>query len=428
MEKKMFLKTTMILIIGGFISKAMGMIIKIVLTRTITPQMLSLYMIIIPTYMLLITLSQLGFPIAISKLVAQNDRNNLKIVSSSTFISLILNLILMFLVIILAPFISNNLLMRQDVYYPIIACSLTLPFISLSSIIRGYFFGKQQMIPHVLSNVVEQIFRLSLILYILPKIMHLGSINIVCILILTSIIGEVLSIFIMLLFVPRNTKISRTDLIPDYENGKEILKISLPNTGSRIIGSIVFFLEPIILTAVLTNTGVTVLEIGNEYSVFTGFVLPLLLLPSFFTAAISQSLLPILTKKYKEKDITTMKRYLNKAMFFSLLIGIPVSILFTLLPDFFLNLVYNQNRGSIYLIITAPIFILHYIQSNLTTFMHAADLSKKTMKITLYSSILKLVSIITLCFTFGFIGLVIAYGIAVIFSTICEYKYVKSVN
>ena len=39
---------------------------------------------------------------------------------------------------------SNILLKNPDTYYPIISIAFILPFISLSSIIRGYFFGKQK--------------------------------------------------------------------------------------------------------------------------------------------------------------------------------------------------------------------------------------------------------------------------------------------
>ena len=42
---------------------------------------------------------------------------------------------------------------------------ITLPFISTSSILRGYFFGKEKMIPHVLSNVVEDIARMLLLYF-----------------------------------------------------------------------------------------------------------------------------------------------------------------------------------------------------------------------------------------------------------------------
>ena len=83
---------------------------------------------------------------------------------------LLINILLIIIIFLVAPIISNNLLNNKDTYYPIVSIAFILPFISLSSIIRGYFFGKQKMFPHTLSNIIEQIFRLLLVILILPKL------------------------------------------------------------------------------------------------------------------------------------------------------------------------------------------------------------------------------------------------------------------
>ncbi len=76
MKKNKFVLSTIILIIGGFVTKILGMLIKIVMTRTVGTTGIGLYMLINPTFILLISLSTLGLSTAISKLVAENNRNN----------------------------------------------------------------------------------------------------------------------------------------------------------------------------------------------------------------------------------------------------------------------------------------------------------------------------------------------------------------
>jgi stage V sporulation protein B len=71
------------------------MIIKIVTNRLIGVEGLGVYMLITPTFMLLIAIAQLGFPIAISKLVAEEKNNNKNLVFSSLPISLTINIIIM---------------------------------------------------------------------------------------------------------------------------------------------------------------------------------------------------------------------------------------------------------------------------------------------------------------------------------------------
>ena len=66
----------MILIFGGMVTKILGMIIKIVMTRLVGTEGIGIYMLINPTFMLFIALAQLGLPIAISTMVAKDKYNN----------------------------------------------------------------------------------------------------------------------------------------------------------------------------------------------------------------------------------------------------------------------------------------------------------------------------------------------------------------
>ena len=168
MKKETFIKSTIILMIGGFITKILGMLIKIVMSRLMGSEGIGLYMLIMPTFTLLIAVAQLGMPVAISKLVAEDKRNNKNLVFSSLPISIILNILIMFILIFSSKFISTSLLNEPRVDLAIKSIGFVLPFISISSILRGYFFGKQKMIPHVVSNITEDIVRLIIVIIGIP--------------------------------------------------------------------------------------------------------------------------------------------------------------------------------------------------------------------------------------------------------------------
>ena len=87
MKMSKFIKSTLILLVGGFLTKVLGMLIKIITTRIIGTETLGLYMRIMPTFNLFITLAQGGLPISVSKIVSENKKDNKKIVFSSIFIS-----------------------------------------------------------------------------------------------------------------------------------------------------------------------------------------------------------------------------------------------------------------------------------------------------------------------------------------------------
>lgn len=419
MKKNKFVVATIILIIGGFITKILSMVIKIVMTRLVGTEGIGLYMLVNPTFMLFIAICTLGMPTAISKLVSEDKRNNKKLVFSAVLIAIIINILIMLTILISGRFIANNLLHEPRSYYSIIAIGLVLPFISISSILRGYFFGKQKMIPHVVSNITEDITRLISIILFTPLFLMKGLEYAVAFLILSNIISELTSIIILFFFLPKNFKLNKKDITPNLSNIKDILEISLPTTGSRLIGTIGAFFEPIILTFFLLKTGFTNQYILTEYGVLNGYVMPLILLPSFFTGAISQALLPIVSQGYSNKKYKYVRNKIKQALFFSLLIGIPATLIFTFIPEIPLKLIFNTNEGINYIKVLAPICLLHYIQAPLTSTLQAIGKSHTAMFGTLVGMILRTICLIVCCnMGLGLWSLVIASSVNIIYVTI----------
>lgn len=426
MKKNKFIKSTIILIIGGFITKILGMLIKIVMTRLIGTEGIGIYMLISPTFMLLISLAQLGFPIAISKIVAEDRVNNKNIVFSIIPISLLINILIIIFMLLTSGYIANNLLHEPRSYYALICTGLVLPFISISSILRGYFFGKQRMIPHVVSNVTEDIIRLIIIMIGIPIFLTKGIEYAVAFIVLSNIISEITSIIVLFFFLPKNFKLERKDFIPNATNMKNIFRISIPTTGSRLIGNIGHFLEPIIVTTILLQIGYTNTFIVKEYGIINGYAMPLLLLPSFFTAAISQALLPIVSNNYTKGNLKYTKNKIKQACLISLLIGIPATIIFELFPQVLLNYIYNTNEGINYIRFLAPICLLHYIQAPISSSLQAMGKATDSMKGTLIGMLLKTIFLIILCYLkIGLWGLIIAVSFNIIFVTIYDLKKVQ---
>ena len=405
--KNKFLKSTLILIIGALFTKLLGFIIRIIFTRLVTQNEINLYSIIMPTYSLLITLAGLGLPLAISNLIAENKTNSKKILFSIIPASLIINIFLIIIIFLIAPIIANNLLHNKDTYYPIISIAFILPFISLSSIIRGYFFGKQKMFPHTLSNVIEQLFRLLIILIFLPKLLKYGTVITVSTYILLNILSEIISIIVFLLFAPKNFAIKKEDLKPDIRIVKDIMSIAIPTTSSRIIGNIGYFFEPIILTLTLTFIGYSNDFILNEYGIYNAYVLPLLTIPSFFIIALNTSLIPEISKNKNNK--TLIKKRLKQSIIFSLIIGLVSNIFVYIFTKPLLTIIFDTTLGANYIKFLAPFFIFLYLEGPLASTLQALNYAKYTMKVTIIATITKLISLFIFSLMhIGLYGLLIA--------------------
>lgn len=422
--KNRFLKTTIILMIGGCITKILGMIIKIIMTRLVTTEALGLFMMLSPTLILIINLSQAGLPSALAKLIADEDKSTKKLLFSLIPILIIINIILMVIIFILAPYVTNNLLKSKDLYLGMISIALLIPFTSISSIIRSYFFGKSNAFPLTISNIIELVTKLLIYTFYLPIIKDKPISYIICFLILTSIISEIASIVTMLIFLPKNITIQKKDFIPKMSYVRSSLTISIPNTTSRLIGSIGYFFEPIILTNTLKYIGYSTKYITYDYGIINGYVIPLIMMPSFLTTAISQALLPALSKEYAKNNLKAIKRKLKFAIFLSMLIGLFSTFLFISVPELLLRFIYKTNKGVNFLRVLAPIFFIEYLESPLSVTLEAMGKSTIDMLGILIGTIVKTIALLFFSlFQIGLWSLVIATSLSIITRT--TYYFIK---
>ena len=416
-----FLKSTLILLFGGILGKAVGFIIRIIVTRSMSAYAIGLYSLLGPTTSLLTVLSISSYSNAISKYISDKSSNINDILSSIVPVSLILNIIFIIITILFGKHLSYVLVKDNSLYFPIICISLTMPFMSMSAIIKGYFWGIENMSPYMISNFIEQIVRLILILLFLNKISEYGEIYSICFIISINIIGEISSQIVMLKYMPKIkiNKISTREIIKIY-------KYSIPSTLSKIVGTISYFLEPIIITNMLLQMKYSKEYITLEYGVLNAYSLSLLLIPHLFIQNMSTSLIPELSKNYEINNIKLCKKRINQMIIYSSLIGSISTTIITLFPSFFLNLLYNTTKGIDYIKLLSPFMILFYIESILINSLNALGKTKEIFYISLKVSVVRLLSIIIFSLLgYGMYSLVLSIIINISFST---YLYYKEIN
>jgi stage V sporulation protein B len=239
-------------------------------------------------------------------------------------------------------------------------------------------------------------------------------------------VSEFTSIIVLLLFMPKKIKINKEDIKPQKKNIQNILAISIPNTNTRLIGNIGYFLEPILLTSSMITAGYNINFITQEYGIIEGYSMPLLLLPGFFTGAISNSLLPVISKAFSNKKYQYIKNKLKQAIMISLSIGLPVTLILFLFPDFFLKLIYGISYGSNYLRVLAIPFLFYYIELPLAASMQAMNMSKEVMFDNILGIVLKTILLYTLSLLhIGMYGFIIASCTNIIVVTISHYIHIK---
>lgn len=424
-RKNKFIASTFILMLSGLSTKVLGLIIKVIFTRIVGSTTISLYTIVMPTYSLILTIGTFAMPTTIAKLIAQ--KNSKKVLNKALKIIVLLNISIILIMFLSSRFIAGTLLKEPNAYYLLIAMALTLPFSSIACIFKGYFYGTQKNYPHVLSNTIEQIIRLILILTVIPKLIEYSYVHAAVGLILTFLFTEGASIITFSFCMNKDDLKTMFSFKNNNFDSKEILSLSVPSVSSRIIGNICYFFEPIILTNILLFKGYSNSFILSEYGAYNAYAISTLTIPSFFINAISLALIPEISKYNEEGNILYVKKRLKEGIFFSFIIGLFSTFIIYIFRYRLLLFLYKTTLGVDYIKYLAPFFILFYFENIFASFMQAIGKAKITLRITVVSSIIKLVSLASLSFLkIGIYSLLISEIINILFVVSINYFYIHS--
>lgn len=397
-KNNLLIKNIIILLVSGALAKVLGMLGKIIYTRIAGVNVVGLYTMITPTFMLIISICQFSFPISISKISAEEKYDNKSLLKSAYFVGSIISIILIIILILTSNLIALSL--HNKLLAPaILSISAIIPFVMISSVQRGFLHGKEDMLPASITNVTEEIIKIILILFLLPIAISKGDITSVIFLILFNVITESSNILFMQKVISKKYISNKKGKV-NKKIIKEILSISIPTTSVRLIASIGFFLEPIILTNTLLSSGYSPNYITMEYGIINSYIVPLLSIPSFFSISIASALLPNITKAYANKKYDEFNRKLLKLMFLSMLVGAVCLTIILIFPNEILKLVYNVNFGINYIYLIGPFFLILYMQPTLSVALQAMD---KTNKLFLTSTISVIIKYSTL-YVLGKIG------------------------
>lgn len=389
--KKTIFKSTILLIFISIVAKILSFGGRIILARTLTSEAMSYYSLASSTMIFVITIVQIGIPSALSKLIAQKQQHKAPLYTSIC-IALFNNLIITSAFLFLIPFLAHVIL-KQDVIIPVLYAILPLlPMVSLSGILKGYLYGIQDHIAAATSQIYEELSRILFLIVIFYFSGNFDAIEMARIAMLSITVGEMFSSFYMLFHMLRKKKKSsswkehlhKQDFI-------DLLAVSLPMTGSRLIGSLTFFLEPIVMVM-----GVSMAQnqaMVATYGQLNGYVLPIITMPSFITVSLSNYLLPSFTYHFTRNNIQHAKKLCNVILGLCFIIGIGSSFICYVYPEQLLQLFYHNINGAMLLKQLAWPFALYSLQAPLASMMHSLSKSNSAMLDTLCGSLIRILCV-----------------------------------
>ncbi len=356
-----FLKGTMILTISSIIVKVIGSLNWIILSRVLGGEGIGLYQMGFPIYLMAITVSSAGVPVAISiitseKLANKDYRGAKRVFNVSLRLLLVSGLIFSSALLFGADFLINQHIIRDArAYYSIIALAPAVFFVTFLASFRGYLQGWQIMTPTATSEVVEQLVRVITMLVFADLFMPYGLAYAAGGASMGAGAGAFCALLVLMWFYRRLKRRlheemeAQDDSIPEESAGhiiKRLLRLALPVSLTSLILPIGANLDLLIVPQRLEVAGFDVRHATELFGYLTGMAVPLVNLATIFTAAMTISLVPSISESKALKRFDAIRDKIRLAFRVAMIITFPCFMGLFFLAEKVAALIYNAPGAA----------------------------------------------------------------------------------
>lgn len=341
MGKDNFYKNTFILTLSNIATGIFSFIFSVTLSRSLGAEGMGLYNLVMPVYNLFICIMSAGMLAAISKISAiyhdSKDYGNLyRTIKTTIIFNLVWSLIITFIVFISNDFISSSLLKDSRTALALKIICPAMVFITLSNILKGYFYGVSKVMIPAIIDIFEKALRISVVVIILNKIgtssISLGltaSYAALC-------LGEFLSLILLYIYY-RIDKKNKFVFRKPWEGRAQllfnVLIISIPLCINGIITNILTTASTLIVPRRLVTSGIPYSNALTLIGKFTGMSMTIVFFPMVIIGSINTILIPDLSKSVSKKDYSSSEKRIKDVLRLSFLLGICTIMICTTIPD-----------------------------------------------------------------------------------------------
>lgn len=419
---KTFFLNAIILTITSLIIRCIIMFFNSYISQKIGAEAVGLYGLVMSIYSFAITISLSGINLATTKLIAEEIaigkiQNAKKIVNKCFLFCIIFSGIAIFLLITLSPLICKTWLHGKISIKPFYLISISLPFLSMSSCLTGYFTAMRNSVKPASNQILEQLLKVTLISNLLNYFMPCG-LEYVCIsLILGNVISEILSFaYIFYLYKLDEKKLPKIKNDNTFFENR-IMKITIPVGLTSFIRSGLSTIKQILTPLGFEKNGNSCEQALANYGLVSGMAMPLILFPNIVILAFSNLLIPEFAELNYRAQNTKIKSTTKLIIIFSLVFSIIVSVLIFTFATKLSNIVYKSTNVIIYIKLLAPIIPVMYLDSVVDAILKGLDQQVAVLKINIIDLITSIILTLTIIPLLGING----YIFIIYFSEILNF-------
>ena len=345
-----FIKGAIIISLGGFISKLLGAVYRVPLTNILGSEGMGIYQMVYPLYCILLTVSASGIPTGIARLVSSGKGAGAEKRAFAFYGAV--GLLGSFLMYILSTPLANV----QSEPSIVLCTRLLSPsgfFVSVLSVVRGYFQGRGNMYPTAVTEVLEQVIKVAAgvaLSYIFRDNLPLA----VASTLLAVTISEIIATFIELIWYMKRRTRQPLYKLPTVDISA-ILKYTIPLTLTAIALPLSQLAESVIAVKILRGTSDNATAL---YGVFSGCAVTIINLPVSVTYGLAASSVPQISPLAEKGDYKGAKNKAFKALLITLAVSLPAAAGLFIFAPLAAKFIFRSLSGSDKELLTALIRIM----------------------------------------------------------------------
>lgn len=433
-----FIRGTFFLTASTLISKILGFIYIIPFTALVGNSGYALYKYAYGPYTLMLSISTMGLPLAVSKFVSKyngmgNYRAGQDLLKFGLYLMIFTGMLSSIILYSLAPFLAEMVISKhdstgnklEDVIYVIRLVSFALLIVPPMSLLRGYFQGNQSMGPSALSTILEQVVRVIFLVlgaYIVIKFGHSVT-EAVGIGTFGAFVGAIAGLgFLTFIYHKRRSLIKKQVTDSDDSNQrikplpmfKELISYAIPFVLVGLAIPIYQNIDTFTINVLFQSIGYKQDQAESINSVI-GLAQILVMVPVSLATAFGMSLLPGITSSYVKGNLKEVKEKMNKTFQILMFFTLPAAIGLCLLGKPIYIMIFGMNNspvlGGVILQWYAPMAILFALFTVTASILQGINQQKKVIIGMFLGIVIKLILNFILLTNFKEVGPVLAtYG------------------
>ena len=433
-KQQSFITGAIILTATALLVRMSGFLFRIYLSNTVGAQGMGIYSLIMSVYGLCTTIATSGISVAVSRLVAEQislgkPENANRVLVRSIWLSVILGCSVGIILFVVSEPVAVHILGDKQTLLSIRILAPGLPFLSVSSCLRGYFIAYRKTGNPAFSQMLEQGFKIIFIVLLLPKLITYGLDYACALIVLGLTLGEIvcfLYTFAGYLIMHKQNPIRKKAGIKGVT--AQIFSIIVPISLASYIRSGLRLLENvIIMNGLRTYSGANDSATGI-YGMLKGMAMPLLIFPLSLLSSFVITLTPEISRLHVSGRKQTLEATVGRILKYTCYAGVLIVCVFITFPREISLCIYNDEQVGEMLLMLSFLSPFMCLETVIVGILQGLGEQSSSSRYNVVDCFLRIAIVCMLVPTHGVTGFLWMTGISNLFTSIMNIRRLLKVT